>query len=282
MPDYTFSLEPPVRHVGEIKRPQPGEILLVPQNNRLYTPEVMPVDNSKGFPDWFKELDPDKRGLKRCQGTQDYLMTGVTFRLHNPVKFRKTPDGQQWESRWESSDGNMNPSLRIDNFRYEDVGPHQITDQRDLPNGNFIKLVNPWEVVTAPGWSSMLIPCAWNYDRRYELISGVVHTDFYHHMNWVINIQTDEDFIIPAGTPIGTVVTFPRFIKQNVLWGDESAHQFLMNEPWQMAFEPNSIKRLYRRRQRAEDKKCPFSESDVTAPTSGRIRRFLNRITGKM
>jgi len=128
----------------------------------------------------------------------------------------------------------------------------------------------------------MLFPCTWDEDRRFTLIPGVVHTDFYHHMNWVINIFTDEDFTLPAGTPIGTMITFPRFVKQEVLWGDETMHRFTGNHPWGMAFEPMSIKRRYRRRQRLEDKKCPYSSSDVKAPRTGIIRRFKSRITGKM
>jgi hypothetical protein len=66
----------------------------------------------------------------------------------------------------------------------------------------FPKLVTPFYVRTAPGWSLMTFPHPLFYSKDFHIMSGMIHTDFYHNVNVVLNICGSEDFVIEAGTPL--------------------------------------------------------------------------------
>ena len=88
---------------------------------------------------------------------------------------------------------------------------------------------------------------------------GVVHTDYYHHMNWVINIFRDGKFTIPLGTPIAQAMTFPRNCDNSLLYGDEETGNLLFQRGFGGSYSPAPENRrtAYRRQQRKEDQVCP-------------------------
>lgn len=243
---------------GDIPEIKPGQILVAPASNRMYDERIQPIDNFLHFPDWFKNLDAEKQNLKRCQGTQDYLTGGMTLRLPCDVRIRLNPVGNGWEARYDTQE--QIPGLAVEGFGYEQTGPIPATDGRKVKSGNWIKIINPWEIKTAPGWSSMILPVLWEQKREWSLMPAVVHTDFYHHMNWVLNIFTDdEEFVIPMGTPIAHVVTFPRTVKSEVIFADQDVHGLIysrgMGEVF-TGFNENRSRR-YRIHQRKVDARCP-------------------------
>jgi len=247
------------RFLGDIPEVKPGQILVAPSSNRMYDERIHPVDNFLNFPQWFKDLDSEQQTLKRCQGTQDYLTTGMTLRLPSDVKIRLDAVGQGWESRYEVAE-NI-PHLGVESFSYDQTGPIPATEGRKIKRANWIKLLNPWEVKTAPGWSSMILPVLWEQSRDWSLVPGVVHTDFYHHMNWVLNIYTDaEELVIPMGTPVAHVITFPRTVKSEVVYGDEGVHNLIYSRGMGSVFggHVDSRDRKYRIHQRKVDSGCPI------------------------
>jgi hypothetical protein len=137
---------------------------------------------------------------------------------------------------------------------------------RNLPESSQTKLVNPWMIKTAPGWSTILLPCLYEATRDWTLLPGIVNTDYYHHMNWVINIYTDEEFVLPIGTPIGQFFTFPRE-HQHVLYGETKLAQLLMNLGLKSPIAiPTVRKGAYRSHQKESPQAevCPMSQSRVS------------------
>jgi len=243
---------------GDIPEIKPGQIMVAPVTNRMYDERIQPIDNFLHFPDWFKDLNAERQTLKRCQGTQDYLNTGMTLRLPCDVRIRLNAFGNGWEARYDTQEPIQ--GLGVESFSYEQTGPVPATDGRKIETGNWIKILNPWEIKTAPGWSSMILPVLWEQKREWSLMPGVVHTDFYHHMNWVLNIfSDDEEFVIPMGTPIAHVITFPRTVKSEVVFADEDVHKLIyargMGEVFTGYAENRS--RRYRMYQRKVDLQCP-------------------------
>ena len=260
---------------GDIPEIQPGQILVAPVTNRLYDQRIDPIDNFLHFPDWFKKLNAEEQHLKRCQGTQDFLNTGMTLRLPCDVRIRKNAFSTGWEARYDTQEEIQ--GLGVESFGYEQTGPIPATNGRAVETGNWIKILNPWEIKTAPGWSSMILPVLWEQDRRWNLVPGVVHTDFYHHMNWVLNIFTDEDeFVIPMGTKIAHIITFPRTVDYKVIYGDQNVHELIfprgMGEVF-VGYDENR-KRKYRMQQRKQDEVCPVFHGSQPAKKRFRDRLF--------
>jgi hypothetical protein len=248
---------------------KPGEILLAPRSNRLYEPSITPLDNLKTWPSWRRNAGG---GFKACQGTSDYLSLGGTFRLPAPVRFRPDPMSTNWEARWDIGGGAWEvdpwgPLLQLDHFPYDASGEAcPMNHGRSLPESSQPKLVNPWMIKTAPGWSTLLLPCLYEATRDWTLLPGVVNTDYYHHMNWVINVYTDEEFVLPLGTPIGQFLTFPRD-HQQILYGETRIAQLLINLGLKSPIAlPIVRKGVYRAHQKESPKAevCPVSELTVS------------------
>jgi hypothetical protein len=63
---------------------------------------------------------------------------------------------------------------------------------------------------------------------KYQIVPSIVHTDFYHSLNVVLNIYTDQSFEIKAGTPMVQLIPFKRnsdFEKMSI--GDAVHHKLL-------------------------------------------------------
>jgi len=265
------------RVYGDIPDLKPGQILISPSTNRLYDKRIHPIDNFLNFPDWFKDLDPSKHNIKRCQGTQDYLTTGMTLRLPCDVRIRLDHSGRGWEARYDTPE--VVPFLQVDSFSYEQTGPIPATEGRLVQTGNWVKIVNPWEIRSAPGWSCMTLPVLWEQKREWSIMPGVVHTDFYHHMNWVVNIFSDEpEFVIEMGTPIAHIITFPRNVRTEVLFGDEKIHELLAYRGMGEIFAgyESTRKMRYRRSQRAADATCPVFHDTQASPSKPRKRGIFS------
>jgi hypothetical protein len=85
-----------------------------------------------------------------------------------------------------------------------------MTGVRKVEAAQYPKIVNPWRMETAPGWSTMILPVYWEPNDNYAVVPAIVHTDFYHLANVVLNITTDRAFGIKHGTPLVHLVPFQR------------------------------------------------------------------------
>jgi len=94
---------------------------------------------------------------------------------------------------------------------------------------------------------------------------GVVNSDYYHHMNWVINIYRDGPFTIPIGTPIAHAITFPRNCDKSLLLGDAGTANLLFQRGFGGPFipSPESRRTGYRRQQRKADQACPMHQKQT-------------------
>lgn len=209
------------------QRLKPGEIKMFPVDNRLN--EMPPFINSvEKYPSWFLRVHKNKGSLRRCAGINDYYNTGVTLPCWTTFNFRPGSDGN-WESRGAGFGFNhMETDIsKIDGFPFESTGECPISSIRasGMEHAQYPKLVNPWRVQTAPGWSVLLLPVMWEPNKNYDVLPAVVHADFYHTMNIVLNIKTDSPFTIKWGTPLAHLIPFERKTNvNNLIIGDE--HEF--------------------------------------------------------
>ena len=257
---------------------EPGHILLAPHDKSLFHPTITPLDNLKTWPPWRREVGTQ---LKACQGNSDYISLGGTWRLHGDVRFRPSADMTSWESRIDVHPplgADLHPDLfKTDVFPYEASGPGcPFNRDKALPESNQCKVINPWMIKTAPGWSTLLIPNLMEPSRDWSLIPGVVNTDYYHHMHWVFNIYTDEEFLLRAGTRVGQFITFPRS-HQHVEFGSPQIAPMLENLGFDSPIgHPMDRQGAYRREQRRTDPAAPV----VKVPKKSAIRSILDWLIG--
>lgn len=271
----------PVVHTAEtlfdIPDVLPGQFLVVPKDNKMFEEETLPVSNFENIPEWYANLDREVHGFRNCQGAHDFLRNGITFRLPAAVEFRPSRDGKTWEARYAVN--GPRSVFGVEGFTHESVGDSPpVVGLRGLPESNYVKLLNPWRVKTAPGWSSVYIPPFWDRQSRdYELVPGVVNTDYYHSAHWVIAIFTDQPFTIPYGTPIAHMITFPRVKNDRVIYGDEKMAHLLDDRGFGGAWSPMKRGNAYRVEQRkAGLAACPFPHGQNEPK-----KRFWSRIFGR-
>jgi hypothetical protein len=185
-----------------------GEICIVPSDNRLIEMGEEPyVNGPKKRPAWFR-LSP-KNGIKRCSGIKDFFDIGITIPAW--TTFRFVPD--ELTGRWDVHAAQFSVSNTIfgaDFFPYEMTGECPMTGVRSIENSPYPKLVTPYAFITAPGWSTIELGIMHEPNPNYDIVAGIVHTDFYHQINVVLNIKTDKEFIIPHNEPLVHLVPFKR------------------------------------------------------------------------
>lgn len=187
---------------------KPGEILFIPQDNRLL--ESSPYVNSvSSLPMWFKKIGKQPGSVRRCAGTIDLLAAGITLPAWTNFRFRPNVENKEWEHGADDfyPQANIN---QVQGFSYDSTGSCPMTDIRKIETGQYPKLVNPWRIKTAPGWSTLMIPTYWEPNENYTVVPAIVNTDIYHLMNVVLNLTGDSPFEIPFGTPLAQLIPFRR------------------------------------------------------------------------
>jgi hypothetical protein len=208
------------------KKVKPGQIKFIPQDNRLLA--IPPFVNAASKPpSWFKKIGKQKGSLRTCAGTVDYLALGVTLTMWTNYYFRPNPHSGFWESRGDDFSGLAGGINKMEGFSFESTGSCPVTQNRQLEVMQYPKMVNPWHVETAPGWSTIMLPHHWEPNPDYDVLPAIVHTDFYHMVNVVINIKTNTDFSIRAGTPIAQLIPFKRSGDfEEIIYEDESMFKY--------------------------------------------------------
>jgi hypothetical protein len=207
------------------KKIKPGQIRITPSDNRLMdsAPYVNTVTH---LPNWFKRIAKGPGSIRRCAGTVDLLSAGVTLPMWTNLRFRPNERGE-----WEHSSDDFGPSAgigMIQHFPFNSTGKCPVTDVRKIESGQYPKVVNPWRIETAPGWSTLLLPLLWEPNENYDVLPAIIHTDFYHLMNIVLNIKTDSAFQIKFNTPIAQLIPFKRDSDfGEIIFEDESNFKYV-------------------------------------------------------
>ena len=228
--------------------PQPNELFAAPVDNRLWHPKVAIRASRTKTPEWFKNIPHGDASLKRCYGVADYMRTGYVVPLWASLDVRKPISklNQRWDARFETAQNGLfhTGSLSEEDMQYyfsqealtkgqfplHQTGAECPVAKRKPRPSTYLKLMNPWVLRTAPGWSCLFLPTIWEPNDKYEVLGAVVHTDYYPNANVVINVLTEESFTIPEGTIMQHVIPFKRdaaILNTEVLRGDQTAHKLL-------------------------------------------------------
>ena len=256
--------------------PKPNELFVAPISNRLWHPNLAIRASRSKTPDWFKNIPAGDSSLKRCYGVADYLRTGYVVPLWATLDVRLPIN--KFDKGWDAKFNIMSSylfeveSVTEDDmqfyFSYESILKNQFPGsqvgnecpvaKKKTRESSYLKLVTPWVVRTAPGWSSLFLPQIWEPNPNYEVMGAVIHTDYYPNANLVINVLTDKPFRIPEGTIMQHIIPFKRddcMLETQVLKGDESVHKLLRNTGFGPVFTtPEDTIGGYKREQKRMDK----------------------------
>lgn len=260
---------------GDIPRPKPNEVLVVPLNNILWHPDIAVYANNARVPEWYRKVTAGESGLRRCYAVADYVRTGYTIPMWAQVDIRPPLDATQlhWDARFTLDSDHAfqieafsdkdadkyfsNTGLRFNQFQYQQSGECPATAARARPHSHYVKLVTPWLFVTAPGYSTLFIPPIWEPNKNYSALAGVVNTDYYHHCNAVLNILTDQPFTIEEGTPILHAIPFKRddnIRKAGIIRGHDEMYRLLDQMGFNAVHKPKDWFGRYKRQQAKIDK----------------------------
>jgi hypothetical protein len=225
---------------------KPNEILVVPKDNRLL--EHPPFRNSAGWPDWFKKAGKNSVAVARCKGIQDYLSLGITVPLWGDVKIHPTEGGGTAVAMADSF-------FSAEQFDAEMTKGCPFMEDRPVEHAGCPDLRSPFLYKTAPGYSLLCLPVLYEPDPRYQVLPSVINTDYFHRVNVALKVLSDEEFIIPTGTPICHLIPFKRNDKvKKVIMGDEYMHSQASNRGIGVGgFQTFRRSVLYRKHQRQYD-----------------------------
>ena len=228
--------------------PKPNQLFAAPLDNRLWHPKIAVRASRTKTPDWFKNIPHGENSLKRCYGVADLMRTGYVVPLWASLDVRRPISklDQRWDAKFHTAETGIfstesvserdieyyfsQEALRRGQFPLHQTGGECPVAKRKPRASCYLKLINPWVFRTAPGWSCLFLPTIWEPNDKYEVLGAVVHTDYYPNANVVINIFTNEPFVIEEGTIMQHVIPFKRdasILDTEVLRGDQTAHKLL-------------------------------------------------------
>jgi hypothetical protein len=173
-----------------------------------------PIPAGKLLPDWFKTIPGYLDGkrdnfgsramsAKKCMPMIDGMNLGFIIPLAGDVNVRTNKDCSLIEV------GNNPQAGRLIDFHaMEQLGG------KTSPSypGPAIKFINKIIIKTAPGYSTLFVPCLNHFENRFTCLSALVDTDKYpKQVNFpgVWNIPNFDD-ILPRGTPLITAIPIKR------------------------------------------------------------------------
>ena len=239
------------RIFNDLPKIKEGQVLLSPQSNFLMDDSCRPYMNDGNWPEWWKSLSGQEGSLKRCSGTSDYLSTGFTIPLWANLMFRPSLNGKSWDVKFDLTNDFGN--FGIESFGYQQTGECPVSRARKMSEAGYVKIINPWLIKTAPGWSCLFLPTLWDPNPNYTMLPAVVNTDYYHNAHMVMSILTDEPFDLDLGKAIWHVIPFKRGKNSNIIWGDESAYELQRWRGFGGPFMAKRQKSKYKKMQRDAD-----------------------------
>lgn len=202
--------------------------------DRQVLEEFWPAPIGKNMPDWWKDMpsyggyngaEPEEKKLdasatynstiKRCVPVLDSLSLGYVLRTDKDIFVKISPKADfdnpdeptKLEFSWRHWDGD---TKAVEGHQFGQAKHHPMA--KLFPGRDVFKMINPWHIITPPGYSTLFIPPMNNPNGYFEVLPGVVDTDTYTNcVNFPFVMDAKEiETIIPAGTPICQVFPFKR------------------------------------------------------------------------
>lgn len=177
-----------------------------------------PVPASRVLPDYYKDMPPltsatgrpvfNERGepgetMKKCMPVLDSMTFGYFITLATDVHVE------------DQGDFGKNFVWPADGFTA--ISSHPEGQFPGLPIGeeydtsSAYKFINPWHIVTPPGYSTLFVQPMWHYDLPFHVFPGVVDTDRHPvAVNFPFLMRKNFEGYLKKGIPIVQAIPFKR------------------------------------------------------------------------
>lgn len=178
----------------EILSPKPYRNLLPSWWNSIPTKVL---DNNSGKQEFT---------IRRCPGIIDFFSNFFVMPMwltadvsvdNNQISFSNMND------KYNSLDWDQHPKW-------------QLIDHADIYIGDrivdhTIKINTPWSIITPKGYSVMILPPIYSFNKNFTPMPGVVDTDIHHEINIPSLVHSNgEPFKVKEGDPFVTIFPFKR------------------------------------------------------------------------
>jgi hypothetical protein len=170
------------------------------------------VPASKFWPEWFKNQKPIITGndkqyastVRKCPAILDILSMGYVIplwcdfklvRKENDVMYAVPPEVDNLFGL------TTHAEVQIDAYPFD----------KNTFKGS-VKFYNPWEIVTPPGYSVMVVNPYYQPESCLKTLDGVIDTDVYHeaHINTFFTAPLGQEINLKRGMPLAQVIPFKR------------------------------------------------------------------------
>ena len=248
-----------VVRLRDIPKPKPGEILIMPESNKMLDSDIIPYTNVNNRVDWVANIPKTEGSYRSCPGGTDLMAFGLTIPMWADFRCRPSVDGTSLHA--EFAIGSMLENQyagRIDPFQYTQTFqcPYTEVREKSIEKVEYLKLVNPFLFRTAKGYSTIITGSLLNPSPEFDVIPGIVNTDYYHTLNIVINVKQNKEFYISKGTPIAQLIVVKRSENiKSIILGDESVFKLHKDLGFGSVWSPGSWRRgKYKKEQYKWDK----------------------------
>lgn len=167
--------------------------------------EACPAPYRSLAPDWWSKApfgEHGERTAKNCPALSDMFSSAYVLRMWCDVVLTFRGNEFKWKT--------PNPNFVIEshpNFQFLDYLPSDVRSKVRA----VLKPVSPWLLKTPKGFSTYQMPMTYEFDDRFTVLPGIIHTDVYHSTNPQLLITSQEDEIfIKRGTPLALHFPFKR------------------------------------------------------------------------
>src|SRR6056300_356056 len=152
-------------------------------------------------------------GFKACVPFMDALISGYILPLWSDIVYEYRDN-----DFYLSHNSMLAHPKGIDMSKLAILGEHGPEQVRGIPGvgpmEKAFKYINPWKIKTPSGYSCLFIKPMNHFDKRYELVAGIVDTDSYTdniHFPFILNKEIlGEKHLFERGTPFVQIIPFKR------------------------------------------------------------------------
>tara|TARA_Y100001937_G_scaffold10245_1_gene12563 strand:- start:96 stop:788 length:693 start_codon:yes stop_codon:yes gene_type:complete len=164
--------------------------------------DLNPITKSiQSIPQWFKNMKSEGT-IKKCPGLIDYFNLGYIHYLWTDITI-EIPEDRRLETQIRVPDPN---NFNIQMHSKDQYLDHIPTDQYKY----IMKPISPWRCKTNKGYSMLQLPLYYEFNDVFDVMPGVINTDYYHQLHPQVSFKKTGRFILPRGLPLCMLIPFKR------------------------------------------------------------------------
>jgi hypothetical protein len=163
--------------------------------------EMRDGKHGEGHDESWNSVPYKDNSLKKCPTVKDIMHEGYIIPLWLDLKISHTKEtGFNW----------YNKHAFENTITFHDARSIGKMPMMDHSFNTALKFENPWDIITPPGWSVLIMDPWYHRNTDIEIMPSIVETDSYHQMNIPFLYHGTGEKIFRQGTPLIHVIPFKR------------------------------------------------------------------------